>query len=166
LKIDTAKVIVRDSVENDKYPFMEWLMDNDVLRWFPMSNLIEIEDAVRICIGYIKSGAMYTAEYEGIPIGTANLYVNVFSKMKHQALFAITIRRDVRGQGVGTKMLQHLVDMARERFHLEVLHLEVYQDNPAIRLYQRFGFQEYGRHKNFLREPDGFRDKILMELKL
>ncbi len=166
MKIDQAKICVRDAVENDKYPFTEWLMDTDVLSWFPMCNLIEVEDAVRICMSYMKMGAIYTAEYEGIPIGMANLYVNTFSKIKHQALFAITIRRDLRGKGVGTKLLEHLITMARERFQLELLHLEVYQDNPAIRLYQRFGFQEYGRHKNFLKEPDGFRDKILMQLEI
>lgn len=166
MKLEKDKILVRDSIENDKYPFTEWLMDKDVLRWFPMSNLFEVEDAVRICMSYMKNGAMYTAEYEGIPIGVANLYINMFSKLRHQALFAITIRRDLRGQGVGTKLLGHLIEKAKERFDLQLLHLEVYQDNPAIRLYERFGFKQYGCHKNFLREEDGFRDKILMQLKL
>lgn len=166
MKIDQELVEVRDSVEDDKYPFTEWLMDRDVLSWFPMSNIIEVEDAVRICMGYVKLGAMYTAVYEGVPVGTANLYINTFSKIKHQSLFAITVRRDMRGQGVGTKLLDHLIKMAKTRFQIKLLHLEVYQDNPAIRMYKRFGFVEYGVHKNFLKEPDGFRDKILMQLRL
>jgi putative acetyltransferase len=166
MKIDPTKVKVRDTVEDDKYSFTEWLMDTDVLSWFPMSNLIEVEDAVRICMGYVKLGAMYTADYEGIPIGTANLYINAFSKIKHQSLFAITVRRDVRGKGVGTKLLSHLIEMSKERFQIELLHLEVYQNNPAIRMYEHFGFKEYGRHENFLKEASGFRDKILMQLRL
>lgn len=166
MKIDPDKIIVRDAVEEDKYPFTEWLLDEDILRWFPMCNLIEVEDAVRISMSYRQMGAAFTAEYQGIPLGVANLYINGFTKIKHQCLFAITVRRDMRGKKIGSKLLTHTIEKAKERFNIEVLHLEVYESNPAIRLYQRFGFVEYGRHRNFLKEPDGFRDKILMQLDL
>jgi ribosomal protein S18 acetylase RimI-like enzyme len=43
-----------------------------------------------------------------------------------------------RGQGVGTRLLARLLGAADERY--EAVSLSVATDNPAVRLYQRFGF--------------------------
>ncbi len=42
------------------------------------------------------------------------------------------------GQGIGTRLLQHLIDAARP--HYPAIALNVRADNPAFRLYQRLGF--------------------------
>lgn len=42
------------------------------------------------------------------------------------------------GQGIGTRLLQHLIVAARP--HYPALALNVRADNPALRLYQRMGF--------------------------
>lgn len=44
-----------------------------------------------------------------------------------------------RGKGVGTELLRLLLETAREPFH--GITLTVRTDNPAIRLYERFGFR-------------------------
>jgi GNAT superfamily N-acetyltransferase len=44
-----------------------------------------------------------------------------------------------RGRGVGRQVLAHLLELARERAH--GVSLSVRADNPAVRLYQAFGFQ-------------------------
>lgn len=154
---------VRTGIDADKYLMKEWLFDDEVLEWFPMINLVEVEDAVRICMSYQKIGGIFTAEIDGIPLGIANLYINGFSKIRHQALFAIIVRRDARGRGIGTALLTHLIDRARDQFSLEMLHLEVYAGNPAIRLYERFGFEVYGKHPAFLKKDGVYSDKILMQ---
>ena len=48
---------------------------------------------------------------------------------------------DWQGQGIGTALLQAAVDLADNWLNLQRLELEVYTDNePALRLYQNFGF--------------------------
>jgi RimJ/RimL family protein N-acetyltransferase len=162
-----SNVIVRLSEESDA-PFLQrWLMDPVILRWFPLENAREVEDAVRICMSYLEIGSAYTACVDGEPCGMAVLYLHRYKKLKHQSLFVIIVDERYRGQGIGTKIFERLKKEAKEKFSLEILHLEVYAGNPAKNLYDRLGFVEYGRQERFLKEKGGvYRDKINMQLYL
>lgn len=151
------------SKEEDKKYLIEWLNDPEILKWFPMCNMREIEDAANIWMSYIRQNAVLTAYKDGIPCGVVNLYVQPFKKLQHQCLFAIVVDKKHRGQGIGTALIQELQKMAKNEFKIEMLHLEVYKGNPAKHLYDRLGFKEYGVHKNFLKNLDGtYFDKIMM----
>jgi ribosomal protein S18 acetylase RimI-like enzyme len=52
-----------------------------------------------------------------------------------------------RGQRVGTSLLAALIEHARQSA-LPALSLSVEEDNPAVRLYERFGFTRVGRVEN------------------
>jgi ribosomal protein S18 acetylase RimI-like enzyme len=160
-------VTLRVSIEEDKSFLANWLTDPDVLPWFPLNNAREIEDAVKIWVGYKEQGSAFTACYDGIPCGMAVVYLQRYKKLKHQALFAIILDKNFRGKGIGSRLIEHLKKMGKEQFGLEILLLEVYEGNPAKNLYDRLGFQEYGRQPFFLKEPLGvYRTKINMQLEL
>ena len=53
---------------------------------------------------------------------------------------AIAVVPSRRGRGFGERLLSSLMERAREEGH-EALSLSVHRDNPAIRLYERFGFR-------------------------
>jgi RimJ/RimL family protein N-acetyltransferase len=153
-------------VEEDLPLLANWLMDPVVLNWFPMSNQREVDDAVRIWQVFAKQGMAFTVEVHGRPAGMAILYVNSFAKLKHQALFAILINEHYRGRGVGGRFLLFLAERAKS-FGITLLHLEVFEGNPAFNLYQRQGFREYGRHKKFLKDAQGvYHTKIMMQKNL
>lgn len=160
-------VNIRVMVEADLFYLKGWLLDPVVLGWFPMSNLNEVEDALKIWQIYARQGSAYTIELNGVPCGAANLYVNSYEKLKYQSLFAIVISKEHRGKGLGTKLLKFLMHEAKHRYGIRNLHLEVYEGNPAHHLYQRMGFRDYGRHDRFLKEADGsYHAKILMQIDL
>lgn len=154
---------IRFAEESDQKYLIDWLLQPGVLRWFPLSDQREIEDAARIWLSYSKHKAVLTALWEGVPCGIANLYLQPYQKLSHQALFAIIVDEKFRGKGVGTRLIAELLDLAKERFKLDFVHLEVYDGNPAINLYRRLGFQEYGVHKRFMKEEGRYIDKILMQ---
>jgi RimJ/RimL family protein N-acetyltransferase len=141
----------------------KWLADPSVLRWFPMTNEKEVADSIRIWTSYIMMNAAVTAEWESVPCGMANLYIQPFKKYAHQCLFSIVVDEKYRNKGVGTAMIQELIRLGKSKFGIEILHLEVYDGNPAINLYKRLGFVEYGRHPRFLKSGDEYIDKVMME---
>ncbi len=51
---------------------------------------------------------------------------------------SIALLPEYRGRGVGTQLLERIIDEARQ--HHPALSLSVSRDNPARRLYKRFGF--------------------------
>ena len=53
----------------------------------------------------------------------------------------MSVRDDWQGKGAGTALMQAAIDLADKWLNLSRLELEVYTDNePAIRLYKKFGF--------------------------
>ena len=99
-------------------------------------------------------------------VGIGNIGGNVRERISHQARLAISIRKSHWGQGIGSKMMQALIDFAKSEA-IEIITLEVYRDNePAIKLYKKFGFEEIGYFKNFSKVNGIYKDAILMNLYL
>ena len=70
------------------------------------------------------------------------------------------------GQGLGARMLQALLKIARGHGAQRVF-LEVRPSNPrAIALYQRSGFNEIGRRPRYYPARDGREDAIVMAMEL
>lgn len=158
-----SHLTIRFGEESDQKYLVEWLLQPGVLEGFPLADLREIEDAARIWLSYSKHKAVLTALWDGVPCGIANLYLQPYQKLSHQSLFAIIIDEKLRGKGIGAKLMEELMKLAKERFNLLFLHLEVYEGNRAINLYKRLGFEVYGVHKRFMKDKGRYIDKILMQ---
>ncbi len=77
----------------------------------------------------------------------------------------ISVNPQYQGQGVGRKMLNHLIEYARPR--AEKIFLEVRPSNlNAIHLYKSSGFKEIGIRKAYYPAKDGREDAIMFELDL
>ncbi|MDQ7090213.1 MAG: ribosomal protein S18-alanine N-acetyltransferase [Methylococcales bacterium] len=71
----------------------------------------------------------------------------------------------VQGQGIGQKMMQHLIAIARKK--AETMFLEVRPSNlGAIKLYNSLGFNEVGRRKNYYPAESGREDAVILALEL
>ena len=83
---------------------------------------------------------------DGEVVGQCGLHTYPDSpRRRHVGWIGMSVRDDWQSKGVGTAMLQALVDLADKWFNLTRLELEVYTDNePAVRLYQKFGFKTEG----------------------
>jgi RimJ/RimL family protein N-acetyltransferase len=162
LKMDNPSFTLRPTEEGDGPHLKNWLLEKAILRWFPMINEREVEDATRLWMSFAKLGASLTAVCEGVPCGIATLNIYNLKKLAHQCLLSIVVAQGYRGKGIGTALIQALFPLAK-KFGIEILHLEVYDGNPAKNLYQRMGFEEYGKHPRFLREEGKYIDKIFMQ---
>jgi L-phenylalanine/L-methionine N-acetyltransferase len=62
-------------------------------------------------------------------------------RRRHAGQIGMAVRDDWQGRGAGSALMQAALDMADNWLNLTRLELEVYTDNePAIRLYKKFGF--------------------------
>ncbi len=57
-------------------------------------------------------------------------------------VLAFGVVKNLRNQGIGALLLERLLADCRKRF--PGVSLSVRQDNPSVRLYQRFGFRQHG----------------------
>ena len=134
-------------------PYLKtWLADPTVSCWFPMEGEAELDDAVFRWVGFARYKCSLTALLDGEPCGIATLYLQPYKKLAHQCEFGIVVGDQYRGQGVGSDLLKNMMHLAKSFFKIELIHLQVYAENPAIRLYQRFGFREFGRQNNWIKE--------------
>ena len=83
---------------------------------------------------------------DGEVVGQCGLHTITESpRRRHTGWLGMAVRDDWQGKGVGTAMMQALIDLADNWVNLVRLELEVYTDNaPAVHLYQKFGFKIEG----------------------
>ena len=78
-------------------------------------------------------------------IGAAGLCVCSNPRMRHVGSVGIFVHTDWQGRGVGTALMETLLDLADNWLMLLRVELEVYADNErAIALYEKMGFQREG----------------------
>lgn len=159
-----AKLEIRYTEMSDTPHVREWLMDPTVATWFPMADAVEIDDAANRWVAFSKYRCSLTAVLDGVPCGIATLYLQPYRKLAHQCEFGIIVAPGYRNKGIGSDLLKNLIHLAKEYFKIELLHLQVYAKNPAINLYQRFGFREFGCQTHWIKEADGsYTGRIFME---
>ncbi len=82
----------------------------------------------------------------------------------HTGTFGISIKKQMRGKGVGKLMILSLLDWAGTHPLIEKVSLEVFATNEnAIRLYKKLDFHEEGRKVNHIKlKNGGYTDELLM----
>ena len=74
-------------------------------------------------------------------VGSASLHQSQNPRLMHVAGVGISVHPDYWGIGVGSHLMNSLLDLADNWLALHRVELDVYADNPAaIRLYERLGF--------------------------
>jgi len=88
------------------------------------------------------------------------------SFMSHLGYLGIAIRKGYRGIGIGTKLIQTLINESK-KMGLEILVLDVFDVNqPAKALYKKMGFKEVGRIPNGIHKNGRYMDLVRMTREL
>lgn len=80
-------------------------------------------------------------------------------------LLNISIAPDQQGQGIGRRMMEQMIEIAKDE--AETMYLEVRPSNPgAIALYKKLGFKEIGTRKGYYPAENGREDALMLALEL
>ena len=110
--------------------------------------------------------AVFVAEEDGAIVGRLSIARDPHQASRHVADLGLMVADGHRRRGIGRAALEQAVAWAQASGVLK-LELHVFPWNePAIHLYERFGFEREGLRKGHYRRAGEYVDAILMALRL
>ena len=95
-------------------------------------------------------------------VGNAIVERNRILRYNHRAEISITVLKEYWGRGIGSRLMEMMIEFA-ETTGIEILYLEVRADNQrAVNLYKKYGFEAIGTYKNFFKIGKSYFDAMLM----
>lgn len=80
-------------------------------------------------------------------------YCGVLTVLDEGDITNVAVRKDRQGEGIGKLLVQELIKKSSDA-GVTTIHLEVRESNtPAIRLYEKLGFERLGVRRNYYEAP-------------
>ena len=110
-----------------------------------------------------RNNAQLVAVIEGKVAGVIGLHREVAHRRAHAASIGMAVHDAHAGRGVGTALMQAVVDLADRWWNIKRLELSVYADNArALALYERFGFEREGLMRAYAWRDGEYVDSLAM----
>ncbi|MBF8263458.1 MAG: putative acetyltransferase [Parachlamydiales bacterium] len=154
---------IRYSVTEDLAILQQWLADPVERRFFPFETDQETEDVLKNWIGFSRYKAALTGMVSGQPCAMGTLLLMPYRKVAHHASFYVFVEPGHRRLGIGTSMVRNLLHLAKTRFSLESVSVEIYEPNPIIFLLEKIGFEMFARQENFIKIDGSGHARICLE---
>lgn len=123
---------------------------------------LRLEQRVKSLSALSDDDHYMVAEVAGQVIGVAGLTVGK-GRVRHSGYLFAYVARQYQGRGIGTRLLQSLLDLADHWLLLRRVELTVFTENEgAKRLYERLGFVVEGRRKLSVISQGELKDEWLM----
>jgi len=126
---------------------------------------VEQEEKVLESYYHSTSSVYLVGVVDGRIICTGNVSSPTRERLSHKATIGISVLKEFWGLGVGTCLMNELIDFAKNSDKIEMLHLGVKSDNVnAIALYKKCGFEQIGVYPKFFKIDGVYYDEVLMNL--
>lgn len=167
---DGTTCILRSPNENDAEEMIEYLKISSDETHFMVRYSEEIDITIDKEIEILKenlnskTNMMIAAFIDNQVAGSVGINcVGNRIKQKHRAVFGISIKKKYWNNGIGNAFVKEVINQAKE-FGYEQIELGVFSDNEkAIALYKKHGFEVWGNVKNAFKLKDGtYHDEIIM----
>lgn len=110
-------------------------------------------------------GIYLVAEKEGGLVGHAFLEILNLQSLRHVAQLNIVVHKGHQAQGIGTSLMEKIIEWAKQSGTIEKIELNVRASNTrAIALYKKMGFFEEGCLKRRVKAGDQYIDDLVMAL--
>jgi len=165
LKNGKTVLIRRFRIEDrDRLAEMYSSLSSEAMRWgMPPYD----EEVIEKWIGNLQNLIFLVAIYDDRIVGDAHIYKFPHSRRKGTSDLIIYLHQDFQNVGLGTAMLNELIDLAKkEGLHRVSLHV-IADNKRAVHVYKKVGFKVEGVLKDsYLGEDDKYHDELVMGLLL
>ncbi|MGL5329452.1 MAG: GNAT family N-acetyltransferase [Peptostreptococcaceae bacterium] len=167
---DGTKCVFKSPNEEDAKSLISYLKtaseETHFLVRYPEEIQMSIEEEKEIIsdIKNSKDGVMICAYIDGEIVGSTGIRcVANHIKLRHRCEFGISIIEKYWNKGIGNILINEIINQGKELGY-EQIELGVYSDNiKAQILYEKLGFEVWGREKNAFKLKDGtYFDNIIM----
>ena len=159
---EVAGFDIRFSVLEDLPLLQQWFSDPLACKDYPFGPA-EKEEALKNWIGFSKFKSSLTGTIDEVPCAIGTLFLMPYRKVAHHCSFYLIVDPKHRRKGVGTSMVRNLLHLAKTRFHLESVHVEVYEPSTLKPLLEKLNFHLFARQENFTRINDQGHARLLLE---
>lgn len=172
---DGTSCILRSPAVEDAPEMLQYLLDTATQTEFLMNRPEEI--AQRLTLAHEEKflqqarenefNYMIVAEVAGRVAGNASINREYHQKTRHRASIGIALREEFWGKGIGTLLLQELIQIG-VNWGLRQVELEVFEGNVrAMALYRKMGFKLVAVKPDAVQFLDGtYRDEYVMVKRL
>lgn len=123
----------------------------------------EMEEALKNWIGFSKYRASLTGIVKEEPCAIGTLFLMPYRKVAHHCSFYLIVAPSQRKKGIGTSMVRNLLHLAKTRFRLESVHVEVFEPSALFPILEKLNFHPFAKQENFMK-LDGLRcPRLLLE---
>ena len=165
---------IRSSTGEDAEKFMEYRKNTNSETYFllryPEEVTFSIEEAKNFLKGYVEDekALLMLVFVDGEIAGSIGLRgVSNMMKLKHRANFGVMVRKKYWNLGIGNLLITRILQIAKDTGY-EQVELGVFENNEnAIRIYKKIGFEEWGRVRRAFKLKNGnYYDEIIMGIML
>ncbi|HOI59779.1 MAG TPA: GNAT family protein [Candidatus Pacearchaeota archaeon] len=111
-----------------------------------------------------KGDAIFlVAEYADRVIGIASITKEDSKLMNHRGDFGIILSKEIRGEGVGTELMECVIKEAKKFLKIKIVTLHVFEENiVAINLYKKLDFIQVGKIEKGLKHFGKYKNEVIM----
>ena len=165
-----AEVVVRSAIKQDAAEVLELSRSVIGEEIYQLTSGAEFKMTIEAEEKWIESHLsnpnhiILVAEMKSKIVGMLDFSNGHRQRIAHTGEFGMSVEKSVRDQGVGSLLLQVLINWAAQNRTIEKIGLNVHSNNErAIALYKKMGFEVEGIRKRDLKyQEDLYIDTVLM----
>jgi putative acetyltransferase len=163
LLIDLNEVMIRPFHPDDAADQHAIVSHPSVARMLLQLPSMELAETERWAKSEKPGRHRLVAAWHGRVIGAINVTQHLRPRLMHSGKLGMMVHPDAWGQGLGSQLMAAALELADNWLNLSRLELEVFTHNqPAIRLYEKFGFELEGTSRKAVFGSGRFLDEHVM----
>lgn len=123
----------------------------------------EKEEALKNWIGFSRFKASLTGVIGNQPCAVGTLFLMPYRKVAHHCSFYLIVDQKFRRKGIGTSMVRNLLHLAKTRFRLEGIHVEIFEPSQLLPILQKLGFKLNAIQEDYVQIDGTLRSRVLLE---